>query len=92
VGSSGRRTTASESPLSRPSLIEIIRIRRSAIFMSHVPWLGMLFLRFPKLAKDLKAFRAHAQKSAITRKKRGSPNKDLFHYLVTRPPILLDKH
>lgn len=50
--------------------------------MSHVPWLGILFLKFPKMATDLKAFRAHAQNRAITRKKRGSPHKDLFHHLV----------
>jgi len=51
--------------------------------MSHVPWLGSLFLRIPNLAKDLKAFRAHAQKCALTRKKRGSAHKDLFYYLVS---------
>lgn len=56
---------------------------RNAIFMSHVPWLGALFLRMPDFfAKDLKAFRSHAQKRAIMRKKQGSPHKDLFHYLV----------
>ncbi|KAF8235772.1 cytochrome P450 [Tricholoma matsutake] len=50
--------------------------------MSHVPWLGALFLRFPNLAKDLKAFRSHAQKRAMMRKKEGSPHKDLFYYLM----------
>ncbi|KAG6816461.1 hypothetical protein H0H87_005944 [Tephrocybe sp. NHM501043] len=55
---------------------------RNAIFMSHVPWLGALFLRYPNLAKDLKAFREHAKKCAIARKKRGSAHKDLFHHLI----------
>ncbi|KAG6864469.1 hypothetical protein C0991_009303 [Blastosporella zonata] len=62
--------------------------------MSHVPWLGALFLRYPNLAKDLKAFREHAKKCAIARKKRGSPHKDLFHHLIdedgvsTNPPTV----
>ncbi|KAG6872248.1 hypothetical protein C0995_011597 [Termitomyces sp. Mi166 len=56
--------------------------QKNAIFMSHVPWLGALFLQFPNLAKDLKAFREHAKKCAIARKKRGSSHKDLFHHLV----------
>ncbi|KAG5730825.1 Cytochrome P450 67, partial [Termitomyces sp. T112] len=56
--------------------------QKNAIFMSHVPWLGALFLQFPNLAKDLKAFREHAKKCAIARKKRGSPHKDLFHHLI----------
>lgn len=53
--------------------------------MSHVAWLGALFLRWPGFfaGKDLKAFRLHAQQSAIARKKRGSQvHKDLFHHLV----------
>ncbi|KAG6808992.1 hypothetical protein H0H92_002067, partial [Tricholoma furcatifolium] len=56
--------------------------QKNAIFMSHIPWLGALFLRFPNLAKDLKAFREHAKKCAIARKKNGSKYKDLFHHLI----------
>jgi hypothetical protein len=55
---------------------------RSAIFMSHVPWLGTFILKVPSLAKDLKAFRTYAKGRAITRKTQGSPHKDLFYYLV----------
>lgn len=62
---------------------------RNAIFMSHVPWLGALFLRFPNLAKDLKAFRAYAKKRAISRKKEGSSHKDLFFHLVRGVIIIL---
>ncbi|KAG6894412.1 hypothetical protein C0992_006229, partial [Termitomyces sp. T32_za158] len=57
--------------------------------MSHVPWLGALFLQFPNLAKDLKAFRNHAKKCAMARKKRGSPHKDLFSYLIDEEGISL---
>ncbi|KAF5379710.1 hypothetical protein D9615_005671 [Tricholomella constricta] len=56
--------------------------QKSAIFMSHVPWLGALFLRFPKFANDLKAFREHAKKCVMARLLRGSPHKDLFHHLI----------
>ncbi|RDB26248.1 hypothetical protein Hypma_006424 [Hypsizygus marmoreus] len=68
----------------------------NAIFMGHVPWLGALFLRLPNFAKDLKAFRAHAKKQAIARKKRGSPHKDLFHHLIdedgvaSNPPTVFE--
>ncbi|KAG6907279.1 hypothetical protein DXG01_009584 [Tephrocybe rancida] len=70
--------------------------QKNAIFMSHVPWLGALFLRFPNLAEDLKAFRQHAKKCAIARKKNGSPKKDLFHHLIdedgisTNPPTVTE--
>jgi len=56
--------------------------QKIAIFMSHVPWLGALFLRFPSLATDLKVFRAHAKIQAANRVKKGSVHKDLFHYLM----------
>lgn len=56
--------------------------------MSHVPWLGSLFLRFPNLAKDLKAFRTYAKKRGISRKKEGSSHKDLFYHLVRRAFIV----
>ncbi|KAG6877406.1 hypothetical protein C0993_007743 [Termitomyces sp. T159_Od127] len=59
----------------------------NAIFMSHVPWLGALFLQFPNLAKSLKAFRDHAKKCVMARKKRGSPHKDLFYYLIDEEGI-----
>ncbi|KAF9468211.1 cytochrome P450 [Collybia nuda] len=71
----------------------------NAIFMSHVAWLGALFLRWPGFfaGKDLKAFRAHAQKCAIARKKRGTQaHKDLFHHLIdedgvaTNPPSVFE--
>ncbi|KDR79011.1 hypothetical protein GALMADRAFT_224262 [Galerina marginata CBS 339.88] len=56
--------------------------QKNAIFMAQVPWLGRLFLRYPKFAADLKAFRAHAKTRAISRKKTGSPHKDIFHHLM----------
>ncbi|GLB40144.1 putative cytochrome p450 [Lyophyllum shimeji] len=61
--------------------------QKNAIFMSHVPWLGALFLRFPNFATDLKAFRQHAKKCAMARKKRGSPHMDLFHHLIDEDGI-----
>ncbi|KAF8896562.1 cytochrome P450 [Infundibulicybe gibba] len=65
--------------------------QRNAIFMSHVPWLGQLFLRLPNLAKDLKAFRAYAQKRAIMRKKQTSATyKDLFHYLMDEDGVAVN--
>lgn len=56
--------------------------------MGHVPWLGRLFLRYPKFAQDLKSFRAHARNRAILRKSSVSTHKDIFHHLV-RSSILL---
>ena len=50
--------------------------------MGHVPWLGRLFLRYPKFAEDLKSFRTQARNRAILRKSSGSPHKDIFHHLV----------
>lgn len=70
----------------------IILYYRNAIFMSHVPWLGALFYRFPNFAKDLKAFRAHSKKQAMARKQRGSPHKDLFHHLVCANSSHWPKH
>ncbi|KAG6907707.1 hypothetical protein DXG01_007725 [Tephrocybe rancida] len=70
--------------------------QRNAIFMSHVPWLGALFLRFPSLSKELYAFKDHVMKCAITRKEHGSPHKGLFHHLIdedgisTNPPTVVE--
>ncbi|KAF8150653.1 cytochrome P450 [Crassisporium funariophilum] len=70
--------------------------QKNAVFMSHVPWLGALFLTLPNLAKDLKAFRAHAKKCAIRRKQQGSAHKDIFHHLMdeddvaTHPPSVVE--
>ncbi|CAA7267082.1 unnamed protein product [Cyclocybe aegerita] len=70
--------------------------QRNALFMSHVPWLGALFLRFPSFAHDLKAFRTHAKKRAMVRKNQGSPHKDIFHHLMdedgvaSQPPSVIE--
>ncbi|KAG5640790.1 hypothetical protein DXG03_007187 [Asterophora parasitica] len=58
--------------------------QRISTFMSHVPWLGALFFRFPNVVKNLKAFRENCQNCAIARKNHGSPHKDIFHHLVRR--------
>ncbi|KAF8640255.1 hypothetical protein AX16_010150 [Volvariella volvacea WC 439] len=56
--------------------------QKSALFMSHVPWLGTLTMRYPtKFSRDLKAFREHARQQGIARKKSGSQTKDLFYHL-----------
>ncbi|KAJ3515892.1 hypothetical protein NLJ89_g1470 [Agrocybe chaxingu] len=70
--------------------------QRNALFMSHVPWLGALFLRFPSFAQDLKAFRTHAKKRAMVRKTQGSAHKDIFHHLMdedgvaSQPPSVVE--
>ncbi|KAG6848263.1 hypothetical protein H0H93_001760, partial [Arthromyces matolae] len=70
--------------------------QRSAIFMSHVPWFGRFCMRFPSLAKDLKAFRAHAKQCAIARRQRGSDYKDLFYHIMNEggdaadPPTMME--
>ncbi|KAF8899918.1 cytochrome P450 [Gymnopilus junonius] len=56
--------------------------QKNAIFMGQVPWLGKLYLRYPKFAEDLKAFRAYAKNRAMIRRKGTSPHKDIFHYLM----------
>ena len=57
---------------------------RIGIFISHVPWLGAMFLSHPEWIPlgELKKFRIDAQTRALRRIKEGSPYKDLFHYLV----------
>ena len=55
---------------------------RSAIFMSHVPWLGEILLTYPMLIPDYKKFRVYAQARAMRRIKEGASYKDLFHHLV----------
>ncbi|KAG6859792.1 hypothetical protein C0995_003925 [Termitomyces sp. Mi166 len=77
-------------------MMEWIAFLTNAIFMSHVPWLGALFLRFPGPAKDLKAWRSYAKKCAMERKKRDSTHKDIFHHLMdadsklSKPPTVIE--
>ncbi|KAH9477825.1 Cytochrome P450 monooxygenase orf5 [Psilocybe cubensis] len=56
--------------------------QQNAIFMSRVPWLGILFFRLPFVAGEIKAFRVYARERAGIRKKEGSRYKDIFHHLV----------
>ncbi|KAF8640282.1 hypothetical protein AX16_010177 [Volvariella volvacea WC 439] len=56
--------------------------QKSAIVMSHVPWLGNLLLKYPtRFGEDLTAFRAYARQQGTTRKTKGSHTKDLFYHL-----------
>ncbi|KAF8954023.1 cytochrome P450 [Flammula alnicola] len=63
--------------------------QKNAIFMSQVPWLGILFLRYPNFAEDLKAFRAHARTRAVLRKQSGSPHKDIFYHLMDEDGVAM---
>ena len=53
------------------------------MFLSHVPWLGVIILSYPRLTPSLKTFRRYAQERAMRRIKEGSPHKDLFYHLVS---------
>ncbi|PPQ88069.1 hypothetical protein CVT25_013677 [Psilocybe cyanescens] len=56
--------------------------QQNAVFMSRVPWLGVLFFRLPFVAGEIKAFRVYARERAGVRKREGSRYKDIFHHLV----------
>ncbi|KAF9000695.1 cytochrome P450 [Cyathus striatus] len=66
--------------------------QRNAIFMSHVPWLGMLFMKLPFFAKDLKAFREHAKLCAARRLRSSSNHKDIISYSVESDIAQCDKN
>ncbi|KAH9481467.1 Cytochrome P450 monooxygenase FCK2 [Psilocybe cubensis] len=65
--------------------------QKNAVFMSHVPWLGRLFFRYPKFAAELKAFRAHARSRAVVRKNEGSAYKDIFHHLMDEDGVASER-
>ena len=69
----------------------VIHPHRSAIFMSHVPWLGSIILSHPLLVPDYKTFRSHSQERGMRRIKEGSTYKDLFYHLVRYIFHLQDK-
>ncbi|KAF5327372.1 hypothetical protein D9619_004468 [Psilocybe cf. subviscida] len=65
--------------------------QKNAIFMGQVPWLGRIFLKYPKFASDLKAFRMHARSRAVIRNKNGSPHKDIFHHLMDEDGVAMQR-
>jgi hypothetical protein len=60
----------------------IIFLHRTALVLSHVPWLGKYYVKLPGIGEDLKKFRMFCQERATLRRSQGSQSKDLFHYLV----------
>jgi len=62
---------------------------RTALVLSHVPWLGKYYVKLPRLGEDLKKFRMFCQERATLRRSQGSQSKDLFHYLVIIQPIMI---
>ncbi|KAL0062352.1 hypothetical protein AAF712_010763 [Marasmius tenuissimus] len=68
------------------------------MFMGHVPWLGRLCYRLPAgLFNGLNAFRRSSYDRATKRMLEGSPDKDLYYYLLdetnphTQPPEGMDR-
>lgn len=55
---------------------------RTALVLSHVPWLGKYYVNLPGIGEGLKKFRTFCQARAMLRRSAGSLSKDLFHYLV----------
>ncbi|KAJ6466548.1 cytochrome P450 [Mycena vitilis] len=53
-----------------------------ALLMSHLPWLGELYLWLPNIGQGLRAFRKYAALRASERKARGSDHKDVFYHLI----------
>ncbi|KAJ7671556.1 cytochrome P450 [Mycena polygramma] len=53
-----------------------------ALLMSHLPWLGELYLWLPNIGQGLRAFRKYAAQRASERKARGSDHKDVFYHLI----------
>ncbi|PPQ63371.1 hypothetical protein CVT24_005636, partial [Panaeolus cyanescens] len=63
--------------------------QKSAIFLSHVPWLGQLVYRIPFCANQLKAFRVYARGRAMSRRRDGSSSKDIFYHLIDEDGVAL---
>ncbi|KAJ7116453.1 cytochrome P450 [Mycena epipterygia] len=53
-----------------------------ALAMSHLPWLGELYLWLPGMGQGLRAFRQYARTRASERQARGSHHKDVFYHLI----------
>ncbi|KAJ7454733.1 cytochrome P450 [Mycena latifolia] len=53
-----------------------------ALLMSHLPWIGELYLWLPGMGQGLRAFRKYAAQRASERKARGSHQKDVFYHLI----------
>ncbi|KAJ6570120.1 cytochrome P450 [Mycena vulgaris] len=53
-----------------------------ALLMSHLPWIGELYLWLPGMGQGLRAFRKYAAQRASERKARGSHHKDVFYHLI----------
>jgi len=62
--------------------------QKSALFMSHVPWLGSWFFYLPGVATDLKEFQQYCKNRAASRKIRGSTTRDLFTYLIDEDGVM----
>jgi len=69
----------------------LARAQKSAIFMSHVPWLGQILLSYPQFIPDYKKFRIYAQTRAMRRIREGTPYKDLFHHLIDEDNLSASK-
>jgi hypothetical protein len=65
--------------------------QKNAIFMGQLPWLGRIFLKYPRFASDLKAFRLHARSRAVIRNQNGSPHKDIFHHLMDEDNVAMQR-
>ncbi|KAJ6577437.1 cytochrome P450 [Mycena capillaripes] len=60
----------------------LVNAQPMALLMSHLPWLGELYLWLPGIGQGLRAFRKYAAQRASERKARGSHHKDVFYHLI----------
>lgn len=60
---------------------------RGAHVLGHVPWLGKYVFKIPGAAATVHLMRKYGISRASIRIKSGSTQRDLFHYLVSRPIV-----
>ncbi|TFK74247.1 cytochrome P450 [Pluteus cervinus] len=62
-----------------------------SIVMLHLPWLGEFFMTIPMFASKLREFKDYCVKRTERRYYSGSPNKDLFYYLMDEAGLEAEK-